>query len=116
MKTQTERVIAAARSYRGITQVDFLLPGVCDGGAPITRVAARLHEADLAGYTFECLGRRDKCKVWRLVSEPDAARNVSTTTPPVDGPLRPADVSLSAEPEAERLFTTAEAKPHWKAA
>jgi hypothetical protein len=98
-KTQTERVIAAARSYRGITAVDFLVP-VIDGGTPITRLAARLWDAERDGYSFECIGRRDKCKVWRLLSEPDVERTIdtgaaeSTPTPArlsqetrIDGPL-----------------------------
>jgi hypothetical protein len=73
-RTQTQRVIAAARSYRGVTQADFLLPDVCDGGPPITRLAARLWDAEQEGYSFECVGRRDKCKAWRLIGEPDVER------------------------------------------
>lgn len=38
---------------------------------PITRLAARLWDAEGEGYSFECLGRRDKCKIWRLCGEPD---------------------------------------------
>lgn len=69
-RTQTERVIAAARSYRGITAVDFLLPDVVDGGPPITRLGARLFDAEEEGYTFERIGKRDRCVIYRLVSEP----------------------------------------------
>jgi hypothetical protein len=76
-RTQVERVIAAARSYRGVTQVDFLGPSVVDGKEPITRLAARLWDAEREGYSFECLGRRDKCKVWRLCGEPDVERTAS---------------------------------------
>lgn len=44
-QTQVERVVAALRKHpRGITQVDFDLPHVCDGGKPIKRVAARIHD------------------------------------------------------------------------
>jgi hypothetical protein len=81
-RTQTERVIAAARSYRGVTQVDFLGPSVVDGKEPITRLAARLWDAEQEGYSFECLGRRDKCKVWRLCGEPDVERTASNPPDP----------------------------------
>lgn len=88
--TQTERVIRAARSYRGISQVDFLAPDVVDGGAPITRLAARLWEAEQQGYDFECLGRRDKCKVWRLCGEPELSE-----TPASGDRVPPKDAGLS---------------------
>jgi hypothetical protein len=57
-KTQTERVIAAARSYRGITAVDFLVP-VIDGGTPITRLAARLWDAERESWPAITGGRRE---------------------------------------------------------
>jgi hypothetical protein len=95
--TRVERVIAAARSYRGITQADFLLPDVCDGGPPITRLAARLWDAEREGYSFECLGRRDKCKVWRLCDEPDVERTASNL------PDRPGNAPHSAPPTDARV-------------
>lgn len=70
-RTQVDRVVAAARSYRGITAVDFLGPNTIDGGPPITRVAARLWDAEQDGFSFECIGKRDRCKVFRLCGEPD---------------------------------------------
>jgi hypothetical protein len=69
-RTQVERVVRAARSYRGVCAVDFLGPDTVDGGAPITRLAARLWDAEQQGYLFECIGRRSRCKVWRLIGEP----------------------------------------------
>ncbi len=86
-QTQVERIVAAARSYRGITQIDFLAPSVVDGKEPITRVAARLWDAEQEGYSFECLGRRDRCKVWRLCGEPDVERTASNPPdPPANAP------------------------------
>jgi hypothetical protein len=78
----------------------------CDmnnGGPPITRLAARLWDAEREGCVFECIGRRSKCKIWRLVSKPDVERAIDSLSPipaeedqgrsgaPVDGPLN-ADV------------------------
>lgn len=117
--TQTERVIKAARSYRGITQVDFLLPGVVDGGTPITRVGARLFDAEQMGYSFECIGRRDKCKAWRLLSEPEVERGsavraapetVSDSSPLAASGEVSATLSLSPEP----LFSLTEETAHWR--
>lgn len=69
--TQRSRVLAAARRFNGVCAVDFQLPDVCDGGPPILRVAARLYELDQEGYVFEFIGKRSKCKVFRLISEPE---------------------------------------------
>lgn len=65
--TQAERVLAAARSFRGTCQADWLADVTPDGGPRITRVAARLHELDGRGHGFECLGWRNKTKVFRLI-------------------------------------------------
>src|SRR4051812_44300588 len=80
--TQTERVIAAARSYRGVCAVDFLGPDVIDGGKPITRVAARIQDAEERGYVFETIGWRSKMKVYRLVSEPEGVESGSSERRP----------------------------------
>jgi hypothetical protein len=69
-RTQVERVVAAARAQRGITQVDFLGPDTIDGGNPITRLAARVWDAEQQGYSFESTGKRQKCTVYHLVGEP----------------------------------------------
>jgi hypothetical protein len=92
-RTQVERVIAAARSYRGVTQVDFLGPSVVDGKEPITRLAARLWDAEQEGYSFECIGKRDKCKIFRLCGEPDVERT-SDTHPPSPAPTGDEDAGL----------------------
>lgn len=66
--TQRDRVLHAlqAAGARGVTQVDFMLPGVIDGGAPITRVAARIDELRRAGHQIVNVEWRQKCIVYRL--------------------------------------------------
>lgn len=70
--TQTNRVLAALyRAGRaGITQVDFALPNVIDGGAPITRVAARIKDLRDTGVRIEVIGTRHSCAVYALVQLP----------------------------------------------
>ena len=133
MKTQRERVLAAARRFNGVAQTDFLAPNVCDDGAPITRVAARLFELDQEGYAFECIGRRNRCKVFRLVSDPDIERTVSAAAHPARqspsspgaGVERPAGEGSPLAPKGDsassacgplstgRLFDVPP-EPHWK--
>jgi hypothetical protein len=73
--TQLERVIAAARAFNGTCQADWLAPVTPDGGPRITRLAARLQEAeDRLGCSFECLGRRGGTKIYRLVAGPEVPR------------------------------------------
>jgi hypothetical protein len=110
-RTQLERVVAAAKRFNGVTQVDFLAPDVVDGGLPITRLAARLWEADQAGYRFECIGRRQRCKVWRLIEDDDVERTAGST-PDHDPPV--ARVSTDS-PSQESLFDVP-SQPHWRAA
>jgi hypothetical protein len=66
--TQLERVLAKARSYDGVCQADFAHP-VCDGADPVTRVGARLYELDQQGYSFEVIGWRNRCKIFRLIAD-----------------------------------------------
>lgn len=111
-RTQVDRVVRAARSYRGVTAVDFMAPDVIDGGPPITRLAARLWDAEQQGYSFECIGRRSKCKIWRLISEPgihdgrggDSAPGSSSSSPASDRSAPAAVVNTGAlfEVEPER--------------
>lgn len=84
-RTQVERVIRAADTHRGVCQVDFLAPDVIDGGPPITRLAARLWDAEQWGCVFECIGRRSGCKVWRLVSKPDDVERTASGVPDLAG-------------------------------
>jgi hypothetical protein len=68
--SQQDRVLAALSraGARGITQVDFLLPDVIDGGPPITRLPARIKELRDAGLPVRNGGIRDKCRVFRLLT------------------------------------------------
>lgn len=52
--TQTQRVLRALRALgdHGVTSVDFLPPTV-DGGPPILRVAARIHELREDGFVIQ---------------------------------------------------------------
>lgn len=81
--TQLSRVIAASRSYRGTSQSDWLSDQTPDGGPRITRIAARIQDAEERGYAFEILGPRHKTRVYRLISEPDVERAIG------DPPDRP---------------------------
>ena len=116
--TQVDRVVRAARSFQGVCAVDFLGPDVVDGGKPITRVAARIQDAEDQGYVFEIIGWRAKTKVYRLVSEPaDAGRAIDEHSPPPPGGgthgRAPVDGSPSAGEEQDSLFD-APTRPHWQ--
>ena len=65
--TQAQRIKAALLAHhQGITQLDFQGPHVIDGGAPILRVAARIHDLGLAGFPIIDGGERQGCKLYRL--------------------------------------------------
>ena len=135
--TQTQRVIAAAKSYRGVTQVDFLGTHTIDGGPPITRVAARIQDARDEGHEFENLGTRQSCKVYRWVSGPELT-DLTASEAKIDktdeveverggggrSPGQPQSVSAPNLPTASlspTLFDLSTAEPHadtahWKAA
>jgi len=68
--TQCERVLAALErsGAHGITQVDFALPNVIDGGPPITRVAARIKELRDQGHPIRNGHIRDRCRIYRLLT------------------------------------------------
>jgi hypothetical protein len=103
---QVERVIAAARSPDGVSQADMLLPDVIDGGAPITRVGARIQDAEERGFVFETIGWRDRCKVYRLLSEPEAATaSVSDAA---------SNVRALPEPEPPLFETPGAGTEHWR--
>jgi hypothetical protein len=95
--TQTERVILAAKSYRGVCAVDFLAPEVIDQGKPIARLAARIFDAENKGHVFEIIGWRNKTKVYRWVEGPDVESDsgASAPTAPVETDLSLSAVALS---------------------
>ena len=97
--SQRDRVLAALHRFRlsGITQVDFSPPHVIDGGAPITRLAARVQELRDEGFQILSADRRDKCTVYRLDTT-GANRATDTGSP---GGEAPADAAESpGEPPA----------------
>ncbi len=102
--SQIDRVLAAARSYRGVCQVDFLGPDTVDGLPPITRLAARIQDAEARGYRFEIIGWRNKTKVYRLADVP-------APSPPIVKDLDLAHLRLKAQADAESdqlsIFETA---------
>ena len=66
---QRTRVLALLirRGAEGITQADFLLPDVADGGRPITRLAARIEELrNHHGVAIDNAGVRGRLKVYVL--------------------------------------------------
>jgi hypothetical protein len=85
--THVERVVRAARSSHGVCRVDFQAPTI-DGLEPILNFPGRMFDAHKAGYTFEVIGKRHRCKVFRLVE-------TTSTEAPASGdrPLR-IDVGL----------------------
>ncbi len=107
--SQTDRVIAAAKSFRGICQAELLLPDVADNGKPITRLAARIYDAESQGHVFEIVGVRKSCRVYRWVSgpnQPAGARGSEATKGIRRSPDRaqpPEPTTRSPEPQ-EALF------------
>lgn len=83
--TQLVRVLRALRAVgsRGLTATDFIRQPTFDGGAPITRLAARIDELRDAGHHIEGRGRRDACTVYVLVDV--AAGPAAAHTPHADG-------------------------------
>ncbi len=92
--SQTERVLNALRKAggRGVTQVDFSLPDVIDGGPPITRVAARIKDLRRQGHTIVPAGTRQRCRIYELVAVPAPAdlAYAAATEAAFDAPARPA--------------------------
>jgi hypothetical protein len=87
--TQRQRVLQALQRVgaRGLTQVDFLMPSVIDGGAPITRVGARIEELRAAGHQITSTGRRDRCAVYVLHIDGPAHTPIPEPDPPAEPPL-----------------------------
>lgn len=82
--TQAERVLRALEraGRHGVTQVDFDLPDVIDGGPPIKRVAARVHELrEQHGHRITEHGRRHKCVVYVLAPQGSASRPPAGSSP-----------------------------------
>jgi hypothetical protein len=98
--TQVERVLHAARRAgpRGITAVDFLAPDVCDGGKPITRLAARINDLEHRGFKFRDGGRRQSTKVYVLDRVPVTFAWPDTPPEPADTTVRLFDPVVGSAP------------------
>jgi hypothetical protein len=66
--SQRQRVIRLLldRGPRGISQRDFLLPGVVDGGKPIARLASRIDELRQEGADIVAGGWRSSFRIYVL--------------------------------------------------
>jgi hypothetical protein len=132
-RTQTERLVAAARAAKGVCRIDFQLPDVIDGGDPILNFPGRMWDAERLGYCFEVIGKRNRCKIFRLISEPvesGAGTQSAPTSKGEDGPNgSSASPALSARRgiESPNRGTSTDAPPalfelvdestgHWRAA
>ena len=114
MNDEQRRVLAKARTFDGACRADFAAPNVCDGGKPIVNTPARFYELDKMGYVFEPIGKRHKCKVFRLVSEPDVDVDRASGTPSCPGvpSERLTDSSSAAGPmSTDTLFGMPRVKP-----
>jgi hypothetical protein len=108
--TQTDRVVKAARSFRGVCQADFFAGNVVDGGKPIARLAARIFDAEQQGHIFEIVGWRKSFKVYRLA---DVERDTAPPVRPGKTALSPSRcVSLSTD-EPTLFEPAAQTRPHW---
>lgn len=103
MTPQQKRVLAASRSYQGTCSADWSDALGADGKGKILRVPARIEELEEEhGCVFEVIGRRNKTKVWRLVSGPVSEGAVVMQRP---GP--PPERATAAPCETDRLFEPA---------
>jgi hypothetical protein len=107
--TQCQRVERALdeAGANGITQVDFLLPDVIDGGKPITRVGARIYDLrKKRGLAIVELGHRDSCTIYMLAkyqrfpsgSEAAAVTKPAERTPACSESAPPAVAAATSVP------------------
>jgi hypothetical protein len=97
--SQVERVLKAARSFRGTCQADWIAEGGDDGLGKIIRVPRCIEDLEKRDYVFEHIGLRHKTRIYRLVSGPDAE---SGRRP--EPPHPPAVAQPTPALDAERLF------------
>lgn len=99
MSTQRDRVLRllTARGNTGVCAVDFLGPEVADGGAPITRLAARVHELREDGVPIRKNGQRNSCDVY-VLARPQARPAPPGPTPEAVGLFDPVDTHRPASP------------------
>jgi hypothetical protein len=85
--TQTGRILAALN--RGpVSPKDFALPNVIDGGSPIMRVAARIHDLVEAGYEITSETAGDGTAVYQLGAPRQERTGATGSAPPRNDPAR----------------------------
>lgn len=99
--TQRQRVLRALRRHpEGVCQGDFFPPNVIDGGARITRLAARIKDLRDEGHEIEVDGERYGYTVYKL------PQPKPVTIPPPE-PVIPMD----EDAPADALFDLPEQRP-----
>lgn len=75
-RTQKERVLESLElaGPQGVTQADWsgAYGPTPDGGAPITRLAARIADLEADGHLIAHEGVRDQCRIYRLAKQQEA--------------------------------------------
>jgi hypothetical protein len=99
--TQAERVLRAARSFRGTCQADWLADETPDGSPRITRVAARIQDLEAEGCVFEIIGVRSKTRVYRLVEQQPSEMVAS---------INRAATSVALARDTDKLFEVGESQ------
>lgn len=105
MTPQQKRVLQAAKAYNGTCSADWIDGLGADGKGKISRVPARIEELeDDHNCVFEVIGRRNKTKVFRLVSGPESPDGRGEGCPPPEHRTH-AVVPTAVQCPGERLFT-----------
>jgi hypothetical protein len=118
VKRQVDRVLELMRQRGefGVTQVDFLLPDVADGGPPITRLGARVQDLEEQGHVISASGRPNKCVIYRLEREASDTEagpgREQHHSPPAEGV---ANVAVGADLGAAGQLFPLPSVPHYKA-
>lgn len=103
-RSQTTRVLDALRyrGGRGITAADFALPDVIDGGQPIMRLAARVHELRSQGYRINDGGRKGPLEIYVLAADTPSNGPAAPDLGPVPPPLDPSPRLFDPPPPVGR--------------
>lgn len=104
--TQNDRILRALRNGP-VNPVDFQAPRVCDGGAPILRVAARINDLQANGHRIRSDRADNRTSTYTLVQEAghDSGSENTPTKPSSGGssavvPSRPLDQGDGGQEQA----------------
>lgn len=80
--SQNDRVLAALRKTgtRGLSAVDFLPPRTVDGGEPILRLAARIHDLRKREFSIKKVGERHGTAVYVITQNPTSTTRLARKT------------------------------------